>query len=187
MKYCTKRSKESNVEGVEGVRIHCTDFNALNAMYVSKVLKIHCTDFNALNTMCVSKVSKIHCTDFNALNAMYVVEGVKDTLYRFQCIKCYVCVEGVEDTLYRFQCIKCYVCQRRRRWCLWLLHNTVCRVQVSCQRCQRYSVYSGPSPRQEGRLVVAVPSVLWVQRFTTMQSEEAALYLNVLGLVKLQG
>ena len=25
-----------------------------------------------------------------------------------------------------------------------------------------YSVYSGPSPHQEGRLVVAVPSVLWV-------------------------
>ena len=25
-----------------------------------------------------------------------------------------------------------------------------------------YSVYSGPSPRQEGRLVVAVLSVLWV-------------------------
>ena len=75
------------------------------------------------------------------------VEGVKDTLYRFQCIKCYVCVEGVEDTLYRFQCIKCYVCRRRRRWCLRLLHNTVCRVQISCQRCRRYSVYSGSSPR----------------------------------------
>ena len=25
-----------------------------------------------------------------------------------------------------------------------------------------YSVYSDPSPRQEGRLVVAIPSVLWV-------------------------
>ena len=25
-----------------------------------------------------------------------------------------------------------------------------------------YSVYSGPSPHQEGRLVVAVPSILWV-------------------------
>ena len=59
-------------------------------------------------------------------------------------------VEGVEDTRYRFQCIKCYVCRRRRRWCLRLLHNTVCRV---------YSVYSGPSPRQEGRLVVAVRPV----------------------------
>ena len=41
-------------------------------------------------------------------------------------------VEGVEDTLYRFQCIKCYVCRRHRRWCLWLLSNTVCRVQISC-------------------------------------------------------
>ena len=59
-------------------------------------------------------------------------------------------VEGVEDTRYRFQCIKCYVCRRRRRWCLRLLRNTVCRV---------YSVYSGPSPRQEGRLVVAVRPV----------------------------
>ena len=56
-------------------------------------------------------------------------------------------VEGVEDTRYRFQCIKWYVCRRRRRWCLRLLRNTVCRV---------YSVYSGPSPRQEVRLVVAV-------------------------------
>ena len=49
-------------------------------------------------------------------------------------------VEGVEDTLYRFQCIKCYVCLRRQRWCLQLLHNTVRRVQILCQRCQRYSV-----------------------------------------------
>ena len=71
----------------------------------------------------MSKVSKIHCTDFNALNAMYVRDGVcgfYTTLYaeyRFH-------VEDVEDTL--------------------------------------YSVYSGPSPHQEGRLVVAVPSVLWV-------------------------
>ena len=46
-------------------------------------------------------------------------------------------VEGVEDILYRFQCIKCYVCWRRRRWCLRLLCNTVCRVQISCRR---YSV-----------------------------------------------
>ena len=49
-------------------------------------------------------------------------------------------VEGVKDTLYRFQCIKCYVCRRGRRWYLWILHNTVCRVQISCRRCQRYSV-----------------------------------------------
>ena len=71
----------------------------------------------------MSKVSKIHCTDFNELNAMYVgdvgdgVCGFYATLYaeyRFH----------VEDTL--------------------------------------YSVYSGPLPRQEGRLVVAVPSILWV-------------------------
>ena len=72
------------------------------------------------------KVSKIHCTDFNALNAMYVrdvrdgVCGFYATLYaeyRFH-------VKDVEDTL--------------------------------------YCVYSGPSPHQEGRLIVAVPSVLWV-------------------------
>ena len=48
-------------------------------------------------------------------------------------------VEGVKDTLYRFECIKWYVCQRRRRWCLRLLRNAVCRVQISCQRHQRYS------------------------------------------------
>ena len=74
----------------------------------------------------MSKVSKIHCTDFNALNAMYVgdvgdgVFGFYTTLYaeyRFH-------VEDVKDTL--------------------------------------YSVYSGPSPYQEGRPVVAVPSALWV-------------------------
>ena len=33
-----------------------------------------------------------------------------------------------------------YLCRRRRRWCLRLLRNTVCRVQISCRRCQRYSV-----------------------------------------------
>ena len=25
-----------------------------------------------------------------------------------------------------------------------------------------YSVYSGPSPHQEGRLIVAIPSILWL-------------------------
>ena len=74
----------------------------------------------------MSKVSKIHCTDFNALNALYV-RDVRDGVcgfyttpyaeYRFH-------VKDVEDTL--------------------------------------YSVYSGPSPHQEGRLIVAIPSVLWV-------------------------
>ena len=49
-------------------------------------------------------------------------------------------VEDIGDTLYRFQCIKCYVCRRRRRWCLQLLRNTVCRVQISCRRRRRYSV-----------------------------------------------
>ena len=33
-----------------------------------------------------------------------------------------------------------YLCRRCRRWCLRLLRNTVCRVQISCRRCQRYSV-----------------------------------------------
>ena len=49
-------------------------------------------------------------------------------------------VKGVEDTLYRFQCIKWYLCRRCQRWCLRLLRNTVCRVQISCRRCRRYSV-----------------------------------------------
>ena len=71
----------------------------------------------------MSKTSQIHCTDFNALNAMYVKDvrdgicGFYATLYaeyRFH-------VEDVKDTL--------------------------------------YSVYSGPSPCQEGRLVVAIRSV----------------------------
>ena len=71
----------------------------------------------------MSKTSEVHCTDFNALNAMYVEDvgdgvcGFYATLYagyRFH-------VEDVEDPL--------------------------------------YSVYSGPSPRQEGRLIVAVHPV----------------------------
>ena len=49
-------------------------------------------------------------------------------------------VKDVGDTLYRFQCIICYVCQRCPRWCLRSLRNTVCRVQISCRRRQRYSV-----------------------------------------------
>ena len=49
-------------------------------------------------------------------------------------------VKGVEDTLYRFQCIKWYLCRRCQRWCLRFLRNTVCRVQISCRRCRRYSV-----------------------------------------------
>ena len=70
-------------------------------------------------------------------------------------------VKGVEDTLYGFQCIKCYVCRRCWRWCLRLLCNTVCRVQISCRRHQRYSVLciQWPSPHQEGRLVVAIRPV----------------------------
>ena len=74
----------------------------------------------------MSKVSKIHRTDFNALNGIFVrdigdgVCGFNATLYseyRFH-------VGDVKDTL--------------------------------------YSVYSGPSPHQEGRLAVAIPSILWV-------------------------
>ena len=49
-------------------------------------------------------------------------------------------VEGVEHTLYRIECIKWYVCRRCWRWCLQLLRNTVCRLQISCRRHQRYSV-----------------------------------------------
>ena len=87
--------------------------------------------YTAIKYMCtkdqrnaMSKVSKIHCTDLNALNGMYVgdigdgVCGFYATLYaeyRFH-------VKDIEDIL--------------------------------------YSVYSGPSPHQEGRLIVAVPSIL---------------------------
>ena len=73
----------------------------------SKELKIHCTDFNALNCIFVGDVGDGVCGFYTTLYAEY----------RFH-------VRDVEDTL--------------------------------------YSVYSGPSPHQEGRLVVAVPSVLWV-------------------------
>ena len=55
-------------------------------------------------------------------------------------------VKGVEDTLYRFECIKWYVCRRCQRCCLQLLCNTVCRVQISCRRHQRYSVLCIQSP-----------------------------------------
>ena len=69
------------------------------------------------------KVLKIHCTDFNALNGIFVGDGVCGfyaTLYadyRFH-------LRDVKDTL--------------------------------------YSVYSGPLPCQVGRLIVAIPSILWV-------------------------
>ena len=61
-------------------------------------------------------------------------------------------VEGVKDTLYRFQWIKCYVCRRHRRWCLQLLGNTVCRVQIHVEDVEdTHSVYSGPSPPPAGK------------------------------------
>ena len=47
------------------------------------------------------------------------------------------------------------------------------------------SVYSGPLPHQEGRLLCE-PSILWVKRFTTMLSEEAAL-LTFLDLSNYKG
>ena len=74
---------------------------------MSKVWKIHCTDFNALNGIFVRDVGDGVCSFYTTLYAEY----------RFH-------VGDVEDTL--------------------------------------YSVYSGPLPRQEGRLIVAIPSVLWV-------------------------
>ena len=73
----------------------------------SKELKIHCTDFNALNCIFVGDVGDGVCGFYTTLYAVY----------RFH-------VGDVEDTL--------------------------------------YSVYSGPLPCQEGRLIVAIPSVLWV-------------------------
>ena len=54
----------------------------------------------------------------------------------------------------------------------------------SCQRCQRYSVYSGPSPPQEGRLIVAIrPVGLAVQHHAV----RGGSFINFLGLVTLQG
>ena len=48
-----------------------------------------------------------------------------------------------------------------------------------------YSVYSGPLPHQEERLLCE-HSILWVYLFTTMQSEEAAL-LTFLDLSNYKG
>ena len=62
-------------------------------------------------------------------------------------------MEGVEDTLYRFQWIKCYVCQRRRRWCMRLLRNTVCRVQIHVKDVEDTLYTVAPRPtRREGSL-----------------------------------
>ena len=74
----------------------------------------------------MSKVSKIHCTDFNALNGIFV-RDVGDGVCHFY------------TTLYAEY-----------------------RFHVGNVKDTLYSVYSGPSPRQEGRLIVAIPSVLWV-------------------------
>ena len=74
---------------------------------MSKVLKIHCTDLNALNGIFVGDVGDGVCGFYATLYAEY----------RFH-------VGDVEDTL--------------------------------------NSVYSGPSPCQEGRCIVAIPSVLLV-------------------------
>ena len=68
----------------------------------------------------MSKTSEIHCTDFNALNAMYV-EGVADGVCGFYATLYAEYRFHIEDTL--------------------------------------YSVYSGPLPHQEGRLVVAIHPV----------------------------
>ena len=78
----------------------------------------------------MSKVSKIHCTDFNALNCIFVGD-VRDGVCSFYA------------TLYA-----------EHRFHVRDVEDTVL--------CTLYSVYSGPSPRQEGRLIVAVPSILWV-------------------------
>ena len=62
-------------------------------------------------------------------------------------------VEGVEDTLYRFQCIKCYVCRRCQIWCLQLLCNTVCRVQIHVEDVEDTLYTVAPHPtRREGLL-----------------------------------
>ena len=54
----------------------------------------------------------------------------------------------------------------------------------STDSCRRYSVYSGPSPHQEGRLVVAVrPVGLAVHHHAV----RGGRFVNFLGLVTLQG
>ena len=87
---------------------------------IKYMCEIQCTK-DQRNPM--SKVSKIHCTDFNALNTMYV-RDVRDGVCSFYATLYAEYRFHVEDTL--------------------------------------YSAYSAPSPCQEGRLVVAVPSALSV-------------------------
>ena len=74
----------------------------------------------------MSKVSKIHCTDLNALNGMYV-RDIRDGVCSFYATLYAEYIFPVED-----------------------IEDILC------------SVYSGPLPHQEGRLIVAVPSILWV-------------------------
>ena len=73
-------------------------------------------------------------------------------------------VEGVEDTLYRFQCVKCYYVRDVGDGVssFYATLYAEYRFHVEDVEDTLYSVYSGPSPRQEGRFIVAVPSVLWV-------------------------
>ena len=96
-------------------------------------------------------------------------------------------VKGVEDTLYRFWCIKCYVCQRCRRWCLQLLRNTVCRVQILCWRCQRYSVLCIQWPLTlPGGKAHCSCTVCPVGLAVHHQSVWGSSFVKFLGLVKLQ-
>ena len=69
-------------------------------------------------------------------------------------------VEGVKDTLYRFQCIVGDVGDGVCGFYATLYAEY--RFHVGDVEDTLYSVYSGPLPRQEGRLIVAIPSVLWV-------------------------
>ena len=133
---------------------------------------------------------------FISLMFLFHVEGIKGAkIHSTECM-CEILykrskecnVEGVEDTLYRFQCIKCYVCWRCRRWCLRLLRNTVCRVQISCQRRQRYSVLCIQWPlTPPGGKTHYSHTIHPVGLAVHHQSVQGGSLVNFLGLVNYKG
>ena len=121
-----------------------------------------------------------HCHHCHLISCVYIKGHVSIHCSKDQSNAC-MCendVEGAKRSLNSFNCYSCYSSRKSRKWCLWLLHNTVYRVMLlillMLKRLKVYSVYSGPSPLQ-GEGYLFEPSALWVQWFTTSQSEEAVL------------
>ena len=92
----------------------------VNEFHTYIVIKYMCEILYKRSKEWNSKTSEIHCTDFNALNAKYV-EDVEMVFAAFT----QHCMQSTDFM------------SKTSRWCLRLLRNTVCRVQISCRR---YSV-----------------------------------------------